>query len=122
MKSLPVILHIISGTAIENVYQMMIGILIAVIIVTRWFQEAPDDVTALHVYKELGRQTSKRPHLLGKKVNVCFIQSVVPLNALYTSPPWQTCSFRHVLDFSGKHSSHVAITHKDYSLIFPHRL
>ena len=35
--------------------------------------------------------------------------------------PWQTCLFRHQLDFSGKHStSHAAkFTCKDYSLIFP---
>ena len=31
--------------------------------------------------------------------------------------PWQTCSFRHQLDFSGKHSSHSAIAHEDYSLV-----
>ena len=33
--------------------------------------------------------------------------------------PWQTRSFRHQLDFSGKHSSHAAIrrpTHEDNSL------
>ena len=33
--------------------------------------------------------------------------------------PWQTCSFRHQLDFSGKHSSDPAIRHEDYSLTFP---
>ena len=33
--------------------------------------------------------------------------------------PWQTCSFRHQLDFSGKHSSDAAITREDYSLTFP---
>ena len=33
--------------------------------------------------------------------------------------PWQTCSFGHQLDFSGKHSSHAAITHQNYSLILP---
>ena len=32
---------------------------------------------------------------------------------------WQTCSIRHQLDFSGKLSSHAAITHDDYSLTFP---
>ena len=26
--------------------------------------------------------------------------------------PWQTCSFRHQLDFSSKHFSHAAITHE----------
>ena len=37
-----------------------------------------------------------------------------PLKAPYTfCPPWQTCSFRHQLDFSGKHSSHAAITRND---------
>ena len=30
--------------------------------------------------------------------------------------PWQTSSFRHQLDFSGKHSSNAAITRQDYSL------
>ena len=33
--------------------------------------------------------------------------------------PWQTCSFRHQLGFSGNHSSHAAITRNDYSLTFP---
>ena len=33
--------------------------------------------------------------------------------------PWQSCSFRHQLDFSGKHSNHAAITRNDYSLTFP---
>ena len=33
--------------------------------------------------------------------------------------PWQTCSFRHQFDFSGKHFSHSAITHEGYSLTFP---
>ena len=52
------------------------------------------------------------------KVKVVFIkrgiQSVGPLKALYTfCLPWQTCSFRHQLGFSGKHSSDAAITRKD---------
>ena len=33
--------------------------------------------------------------------------------------PWQTCSFRHQLDLSGKYSSHAAITRNDYSPTFP---
>ena len=33
--------------------------------------------------------------------------------------PWQTCSYRHQLGFSGKYSSHAAITRNDYSLTFP---
>ena len=37
------------------------------------------------------------------------------LKALYAfCPPWQTCSFRHQLGFSGRHSSYAAITHNDY--------
>ena len=32
--------------------------------------------------------------------------------------PWRTCSFRHQLGFSGKNSSHAAITREDYSLTF----
>ena len=28
--------------------------------------------------------------------------------------PWQTCSFRYQLDFSGKHSSHTAIMREDF--------
>ncbi len=42
------------------------------------------------------------------------MQSVGPLKALYTfCLPWQTCSFRHQLGFSGTHSSEAAITPKD---------
>ena len=53
------------------------------------------------------------------KVKVVFIkrsiQSVGPLKALYTFfLPWQTCSFQHQLGFSGKLSSHAAITRNDY--------
>ena len=33
--------------------------------------------------------------------------------------PWQTCSFRHQLGFSWKHSSQAAITRNDYSLTCP---
>ena len=33
--------------------------------------------------------------------------------------PWQTCSLRHQLGFSRKHSSYAAITRNDYSLTFP---
>ena len=41
-------------------------------------------------------------------------------SALHFTPwPWQTCSFRHELGFSGKHFSHAAITRKEYSLTFP---
>ena len=48
------------------------------------------------------------------------IQSVGPLKARYNSPPpWQTCSFRHQLGFSGKLSSHAAIAREDHSTIVP---
>ena len=47
------------------------------------------------------------------------VQSVGWLKKLYTSPPRQTCSFRHQLSFSGKHSSHEAIMREDYSQISP---
>ena len=33
--------------------------------------------------------------------------------------PWQTCPFRHQLDFSEKHSSQAANRREDYSLTFP---
>ena len=33
--------------------------------------------------------------------------------ALHFCPLWQTCSFRHQLGLSGKHSSHAAITRND---------
>ena len=40
-------------------------------------------------------------------------------SAVHFPPPWQTCSFRHQLGFSGKHSSHAAITPTTKSLTFP---
>ena len=48
------------------------------------------------------------------------IQSVGPLKtcALYFTA-WQTCSFRHQLGFSGRHSSQAAIMREDFSLTFP---
>ena len=39
-------------------------------------------------------------------------------SALYFTP-WQNRSFRHQLDFSGKHSSRAANTRENYSLTFP---
>ena len=44
-----------------------------------------------------------------------FLYSAVSSPLHFTS--WQTCS--HKLGFSGKHSSHAAITREDYSLTFP---
>ena len=54
------------------------------------------------------------------KKKVCFYIAQFPVlwtaqSALHFTP--QTCSFRHQLGFSGKHSSHASITRKDYSLI-----
>ena len=40
-------------------------------------------------------------------------------SALHFFPPWQTCSFRHQLGFSGKHSSDAALRAKTKSLTCP---
>ena len=53
-----------------------------------------------------------------KKRYVFKAQLPVHWRALHYTP-WQTCSFRHQLDFLGKHSSHAAITWEDCSLTFP---
>ncbi len=48
---------------------------------------------------------------------VCFYIAQYPVRwttqCLTLFVPWQTCSFRHQLAFSGKHSSHAAITSED---------
>ena len=44
---------------------------------------------------------------------ILYSAVTTPLKAPYT------CSFRHQLGISGKHSSHTAIRHEDYSFIFP---
>ena len=49
---------------------------------------------------------------------LCCVQSVEPLKPLYTSPR-RTCSFRHQLDFAGKHSAGLQLLHKEHSLTFP---
>ena len=43
---------------------------------------------------------------------ILYSAVTTPLKAPYT------CSFRHQLSISGKHSSHAAITHEDYSFMF----
>ena len=43
----------------------------------------------------------------------CNIQHAV----LYSAVSWQICSFRHQLDFSGKHSSNAAISRRLFSHI-----
>ncbi len=60
------------------------------------------------------------PFLLNvkKKCKCSFYIAQYPVrwtaqSALHFCPPWQTCSFRHQLGFSGKHSSDAAITRKD---------
>ena len=49
---------------------------------------------------------------------ICFYIAQYPVRRTAQSvlhfTPWQTCSFRHQLDLSGKHSSHAAITCEDY--------
>ena len=46
-----------------------------------------------------------------KKVKVCLLSSSLDHSKRFTLfCPWQTCSFRHQLSFSSKHSSHAAIT------------
>ena len=60
------------------------------------------------------------------KSKVCFYIAQYPARYIAQSAlhlclhfnPWQTCSFRHQLDFSGKHTGHAAITREDYSLTF----
>ena len=37
----------------------------------------------------------------------------------FTLHLWQTCLFRHQLDFSGKNSAMLQLLHEDYSLTFP---
>ena len=58
-----------------------------------------------------------------QQVKGMFLYSAVssPLDRSkrFTLSPWQTCSFRHQLGFSGKHSSHAAIMRENYSLTFP---
>ena len=54
-------------------------------------------------------------HAGGKKGEGMFLYSAVssPLDRSKHSTPWKTYSFRHQLGFSGKHSSHAAITRND---------
>ena len=58
----------------------------------------------------------------GFVVKVCFYILHYPVcwaaQSTLNSTTLQTCSFRHQLDFSGKHSNHAAITLNDYSLTF----
>ena len=57
-------------------------------------------------------------------VKACFYISQYPVRwssqITLQFTRWQTCSFRHQLDFSGKHARHAVITtRKDNSLTFP---
>ena len=59
-----------------------------------------------------------------KKVKGSFYIAQYPVrwtaqSALHFCPPWQTCSFRHQLGFSGKHSSDAALRAKTKSLTCP---
>ena len=58
-----------------------------------------------------------------KTLKVCFYMVQYPIrwtaqSALHFTSR-QTCSFRHQLGFSGRHSSHAEITREDYLLTFP---
>ena len=55
----------------------------------------------------------------GKGMFLYSVSSPLDHSNRFTLLPWQTCSFRHQLDFSGKHSSHAAIMHEDYPFTFP---
>ena len=50
---------------------------------------------------------------------IAHVSSRLDRSKRFTLHPWQTRSFRHQLDSSGKHSTHTAITREDYSLTFP---
>ena len=88
----------------------------------------PRDLTLRHASRLMllsDRSTSveisRRANLKKVKVWFCVTQYAMRL----TTPStlhftfWQTCSCRHQLNFSGKHSSHAAITREDYSITFP---
>ena len=71
--------------------------------------------------RKLAALFRKRAQIRNKKVKVkkgSFYIAQYPVrwtaqSALIFCPPWQTCSFRHQLGFSGKHSSHAAIARND---------
>ena len=63
---------------------------------------------------------------LQQRVKVCFYIAQYPVrwtaqSALHFTT-WQTCSFRHQLGFSGKHSSHAALRAKNIHSYFHHCL
>ena len=45
-----------------------------------------------------------------KMVKFYIARHLVDRSKRFTLDPWQTCSFRHQIDLSGKHSSHAHIT------------
>ena len=49
----------------------------------------------------------------------CAVSSPLDRSKRFTLHPWQPCSFRHQIDFSGTNSSQPAITREDYSLTCP---
>ena len=53
--------------------------------------------------------------------NMYYVICWTAQSALHFTP-WQTCSFRHQLDFSGKHSIHAAITREYFYFIQPSEL
>ena len=69
-----------------------------------------------------GEQSGKGMVEMERKVKLkvkVVLYSAIPIpsdcSKRFTLHPWQTCSFRHQLDFcfSGKHSSHAAIMRND---------
>ena len=59
-----------------------------------------------------------------KEVKVCIYIAQYPVrwtaqSALHFSSPWQTCSFRHQLELSGKHSAMPQLLRRVYSLTLP---
>ena len=60
-----------------------------------------------------GRRAAQPPPSRCENVKVCFYIAQYPVrwtaqSALHFTP-WQPCSFRHQLDFSGRHSSNATI-------------
>ena len=51
-------------------------------------------------------------------VKYMFFYSAVSTQSALHFTPWQTCSFRHQLDFSGKHSAITQLLHKNRSPTF----
>ena len=69
------------------------------------------------VEEELNRVIKVGQLFIGQKVKVCFYVAHVSRPVDRSKRSTQTCSFRHQLDFYGKHSSHAAITRRLFTHI-----